>query len=1040
MRKIVNFIKENILFIASLFLLAFIPLYPKLPIIKVEHTWVYVRAEDFIIASVLTLWVFLVLFKKVKLKTPLTTPILLFWLIGAIATIHGVLLIFPTIANVFPNVAILSFFRRVEYLSLFFIAYVSIKDKKYIYPVIWVLSLTLLLVVLYGLGQKALGFPAFLTGNEEFAKGTAFRISSLGRITSTFAGHYDLAAYLVLIIPILTSLAFGFKNIIAKASLLILASLGFGLLFMTVSRISFFVLLLSLAVLLILQKKKIAVISLLILTVAFLIFFPSLLARFNNTVSQVDVLVYAPTGQALGQVIEIPKEYFKDKVILKNQVNLQDIKATSSSSLVLPYASLPAALDVLLQPNVPTGETLPQGTGYINLPLSPIMKRTGQYFTEKTIDQGGIKSLEVRVFEGNFLVKKARAYDLSSTTRFQGEWPKTIDAFKRNIFLGSGYGSVGLAVDNNYLRILGESGLLGFLSFLSLFLIAGIYIRKSFNKIDSPVARSFVLGFVTGAFGLMLNGLFIDVFDASKIAFTFWSLVGITLGILHLYSTEEQDILKEIKKTLTSKYAIIVYIFAASAILFLPMVSNYFVGDDFTWFRWAQNPQSAITSFINSGGFFYRPGARLYYSLMYQLFWLNQTPYHIASILLHSVAVSVLFLTLLKILKNYALTIISVVLFLTLSGYHEAVFWVSATGFLFNAIFALSAVLTYIYWKEKGKTLYLVLSIASIVLSFLFHELGVISPLLVIVYDLIFGGEQPRFKKIYFLILSPLIPYALLRLLSNSHWFSGDYNYNILRLPFNFVGNLVGYFMLDLLGPQSLKIYESLRTVLKGNIVLAVPIFAAILAFLWIAGKFMLKRLSKFEQKIIVFSVLFFIISLLPFLALGNITSRYGYLSSVGFVVIMSIFIKKGFEYLRTIADRYVYLMVSVLITLIFMSVQLFQLQGIHNDWMSAGEKVNNFLVSFEGAYKDYWKDGHMNFYFANTPIRKGEAWVFPVGLSDSIRFAFPDLNMSVYEVGSLNDAFSQNPNPNSSGVFLFDDTGRVQEFYKTKNGIIVPR
>ena len=57
-------IKENILFIETLILLAFIPLYPKLPLINIRNTWVYVRLEDFLIVAVLLSWLVLLIQKK----------------------------------------------------------------------------------------------------------------------------------------------------------------------------------------------------------------------------------------------------------------------------------------------------------------------------------------------------------------------------------------------------------------------------------------------------------------------------------------------------------------------------------------------------------------------------------------------------------------------------------------------------------------------------------------------------------------------------------------------------------------------------------------------------------------------------------------------------------------------------------------------------------------------------------------------------------------------------------------------------------------
>src|SRR3989344_8852436 len=107
--KYIRWIYDNILYVLTLLLLIVIPLYPKKPLVDIVNTWVYIRAEDFFVFLVLVIWGALLIKKKVTLATPLTIPILLFWLAGAVATIHGVLIIFPSTAGVFPNVAFLSY-------------------------------------------------------------------------------------------------------------------------------------------------------------------------------------------------------------------------------------------------------------------------------------------------------------------------------------------------------------------------------------------------------------------------------------------------------------------------------------------------------------------------------------------------------------------------------------------------------------------------------------------------------------------------------------------------------------------------------------------------------------------------------------------------------------------------------------------------------------------------------------------------------------------------------------------------------------------
>jgi hypothetical protein len=123
---------------------------------------------------------------------------------------------------------------------LFFVAVAAVKSKKFVFASIWTVIITLLGVIIYGFGQKYFSLPAYLTMNEEYAKGIPILISQQNRVSSTFAGHYDLAAYLVLIIPIIVSLFFGFKNIFVKIFLFIVSLFGLALMFLTVSRVSFF--------------------------------------------------------------------------------------------------------------------------------------------------------------------------------------------------------------------------------------------------------------------------------------------------------------------------------------------------------------------------------------------------------------------------------------------------------------------------------------------------------------------------------------------------------------------------------------------------------------------------------------------------------------------------------------------------------------------------------------------------------------------------------------------------------------------------------
>lgn len=1055
---------DNSLFAITLFLIAFIPLYPKLPLLDIKNTWVYIRVEDFLVLGVLSVWAILFFQKKVTLKTPLTIPILIFWLIGALATIHGVLIIFPELANIFPNVAFLTYIRHIEYMSLFFIAYFAIRDKKSIYPVIWTLVITFVLVCIYGLGQRYLSFPAYLTMNEEFAKGVPIQLSQLSRVPSTFAGHYDFAAYIVLMVPIIVSLVFGFRNWILKILMLGIAGLGCVLLFMTVSRVSFFVLFIALFFVVLFQKKKWALIAIPIIGIAGILFIgtqSSLLQRFGSTVNEVDVLVNAKTGSPLGHVQYVPRDYLDDKLIVYERERFQDEKeiiltsrdATSAASLRdNVQVFFPKELPLVTAINVSTGETLPQGTGYTNLALSPVKSRLDRYYYEPKQDES-TSAATIKVIFGEYLVKRAAAYDLSFTTRFQGEWPHAIEAFKRNLMLGSGYGSVSLAVDNNYLRILGEIGLLGFASFIALFVATGIYIKKALPNVDSKVLKSFVLGFSAGLIGLALNAALIDVFEASKIAFLMWLLIGVVVGALSFYQESAINTTKELLKAATSKFAVISYLLLGVVVIFTTILGDYFTADDFTWLRWAADCKSAVVDvnscgsivsrilhyFFNSDGFFYRPGTKTYFLLLYSFVWLNPVVYHAISIALHGAVVVLLYLLGRRILKDKILSALAAFLYLIASGYLEHVVWISVTGHLFTAVFVLSSLLLYMQWLDKRKIIYVLGSILCIFASTFFHESGVVAPLLLLSYAL-YKKENLNIKsllsllkdKVNLMLFLPVIAYLVIRFTSHSHWFNGDYSYNVVKLPFNFIGNSIGYLLLGLFGTFTLPVYEALRNIMREHILLAIPLGIIFIFISYAIVKWVLKAFNEKEKRVMLFSVLFFFITLLPFLGLGNISSRYSYLATFGVVMILALFIRKLYDYLL-FNGRQIAIVMTIIVLSVFGLFHMIQAQQILADWHGAGVRTQNFFLSIDQQYERTWSTVPVELHFTNVPIKNGEAWVFPVGLSDAVWLAFRSDKIQVFTHQNTSQALEQVPPSLTTWMFEFQDNGDIKEVIRKK-------
>ena len=125
--------------------------------------------------------------------------------------------------------------------------------------------------------------------------------------------------------------------------------------------------------------------------------------------------------------------------------------------------------------------------------------------------------------------------DRSTSIRLNVEWPRAIRSFYKNPLLGTGYSSNTLATDNDYLRLAGEVGLLGFFAFTLILLRIVNAVLKKF-----PLTQNFkginlaFIGGVSGGFvGILINAILLDVFEASKFAIIFWLIMGITVGMVN---------------------------------------------------------------------------------------------------------------------------------------------------------------------------------------------------------------------------------------------------------------------------------------------------------------------------------------------------------------------------------------------------------------------------------------------------------------------------------------------------------------------------
>jgi hypothetical protein len=470
MLKLGNFLKwidKNLLKIIITFLIVFIPLYPKLPLIDIEYTYIYIRFEDFLIA--LTYLIFLIQFLRKKVTIPWRFFFLFFsfWISVFISFYFGhfVLKTIPV-----DYIGLLHSLRRIEYMGIFFVAYASVKTKKDFLYYLKLFIFVVFIVSVYGIGQKFFGWPAVQTMNPEYAKGYLLFLTPEARISSTFSGHYDLASYLIFLMPIILSLFLFFRHL--RYFLVFVFALSN--LILTASRISYIGYFMTVFPFLFFHKKWRLAFTVFILTLILTLANNNLTSRLKRTFQVKRILVDQKTGAVyIPQKIttkELPAGSFY--IPLKDQKNLNTKDLEEYKKKLILQKQIEAT-------------------------------KTGQLIN--------IASLEANLKPVNTIVS-----DISFATRLQVEWPRALAAFKKSPLFGTGPSSLTEATDNDYLRWLGETGLIGTFLFLTIILKIAYEIFKKI--LNSNFEEKIILkGFLFGLTALMINASYIDVFEASKV-------------------------------------------------------------------------------------------------------------------------------------------------------------------------------------------------------------------------------------------------------------------------------------------------------------------------------------------------------------------------------------------------------------------------------------------------------------------------------------------------------------------------------------------
>jgi len=519
-KSILSWLDTYGLLVASCFLLLFIPLYPKLPLFDaIPGYLVRVRLEDLLILMIGALWVFQLVRGKVAVSKTFLSLVISYGIIGFLSILSGIVLL-QTIpfSPLHLGKSFLHYLRYAEYFSVFFFAYAGFKKISHVRTALWLLTATVFAITIYGYGQLYWHWPLFSTMNREFSKGVALYLTEFARVQSTFAGHYDLAAYLVLVLPILLSATLIKNHPIERLLFAGAQVAGLWLLVISGSNIALAAYLFGALTVFVLNLSR----------------YPKLFRYSRNTA----------LGLLIGGIAVFTTAYISDRSIPK-----QAIQTAESNALIMKLPGMPLALRTTKAALYPETAPAPDNA----LKPADVYHDIPDLVKQATVSASGEESY-ILVERDRTWSENAIKYGLSMGIRLDTLWPQALNGWARSLYLGSGYATLSKqgaqqfteadSTDNNYLRSVGETGLLGFIIFL-LLIVQLIRLAWPATKSANPIVASLAIGIIGATAGLLVNAVIIDVFVASKVAFTFWMLAGLaakTVYLAHPQSAERWDL------------------------------------------------------------------------------------------------------------------------------------------------------------------------------------------------------------------------------------------------------------------------------------------------------------------------------------------------------------------------------------------------------------------------------------------------------------------------------------------------------------------
>ncbi len=357
----------------------------------------------------------------------------------------------------------------------------------------------------------------------------------------------------------------------------------------------------------------------------------------------------------------------------------------------------------------------------------------------------------------------------------------------------------------------------------------------------------------------------------------------------------------------------LLFIFLLSFIIYFPSLFTFYTHDDFFLLKISKaNSLGEFFNFFNftqgpEGLGVYRPlTTQVFYFLSNSVFNLNPLALHIISFATFFLIIYLVYKLVNMLVKNDSVAFLTAFLYATSATHYGHLYYLATYQELGLAVFCLLAVIFFIKFARKGNLKYYFLSTITYVLALLSKETAIVIPsILALVYGLLkLRKEKILPARKFVLALSGFVVILLVYLYFHFFLYGlAQGESYIWDFSPRFINTLFWYglwsfnlpeMLVDFVGP-GLKLSHNLFRFWSKEIVPIFLLFGAVTAFILYLVVKVRNILKKKDIQIIIFSLAWFVLALIPvlFLPLHKFT-YYLTLPLIGVVFAISYLIEKA--------------------------------------------------------------------------------------------------------------------------------------------------